>query len=209
MRISLSAYAIAYRWSNTFCQVLFISRWGRFMHKSHDQSIGCARSVKRMWQNITAVCITVTKHYFSLLTQWIDLFLYAYGVPNKAVGERQRPSSNKSEKEQPGSIVCKLQQFRFGPLFVPGASLYGAIGQNTMTMFNYRSKQFTELDTLKIKTSVYETWILVQGKARTGQMGKWSYCCTSTGPRLNIKTVLSTYGDFHVKDKTAVRTSYL
>ena len=33
------------------------------------------------------------------------------------------------------------------------------------------------------------------------------YCCA--GPRLNIKTVLSTYGDFHVKDKTAVRTSYL
>ena len=31
----------------------------------------------------------------------------------------------------------------------------------------------------------------------------------STGPRLNIKTVLFTYGDFHVKDKTAVRTSYL
>ena len=29
------------------------------------------------------------------------------------------------------------------------------------------------------------------------------------GPRLNIKTVLSTYGDFHDKDKTAVRTSYL
>ena len=31
----------------------------------------------------------------------------------------------------------------------------------------------------------------------------------TTGPRLNIKTVLSMYGDFHVKDKTAVRTSYL
>ena len=30
-----------------------------------------------------------------------------------------------------------------------------------------------------------------------------------SGPRLNIKTVLSTYGDFHFKDKTAVRTSYL
>ena len=29
------------------------------------------------------------------------------------------------------------------------------------------------------------------------------------GPRLNIKTVLSTYGDFHVKNKTVVRTSYL
>ena len=30
-----------------------------------------------------------------------------------------------------------------------------------------------------------------------------------TGPRLNIKTVLSRYGDSYVKDKTAVRTSYL
>ena len=29
---------------------------------------------------------------------------------------------------------------------------------------------------------------------------------TIPGPRLNIKTVLSTYGDFHVKDKTAVGT---
>ena len=42
-----------------------------------------------------------------------------------------------------------------------------------------------------------------------------SYFCSfnflrsSPGPRLNIKTVLSTNGDFHVKDKTAVRTSYL
>ena len=34
-------------------------------------------------------------------------------------------------------------------------------------------------------------------------------CIEIPGPRLNIKTVLSTYGDFHVKDKTAVRTSYL
>ena len=35
------------------------------------------------------------------------------------------------------------------------------------------------------------------------------YYKRAAGPRLNIKTVLSTYGDFHVKDKTAVRTSYL
>ena len=32
---------------------------------------------------------------------------------------------------------------------------------------------------------------------------------SASGTRLNIKTVLSKYGDFHVKDKTAVRTSYL
>ena len=31
----------------------------------------------------------------------------------------------------------------------------------------------------------------------------------TAGPRLNIKTVLSQYGDSYVKDKTAVRTSYL
>ena len=34
-----------------------------------------------------------------------------------------------------------------------------------------------------------------------GGMSPWA--------RVNIKTVLSTYGDFHDKDKTAVRTSYL
>ena len=37
----------------------------------------------------------------------------------------------------------------------------------------------------------------------------YRYDNEDAGPRLNIKTVLSTYGDFHVKDKTAVRTSYL
>ena len=39
--------------------------------------------------------------------------------------------------------------------------------------------------------------------------GLFARMLEKTGPRLNIKTVLSTYGDFHVKDKTAVRTSYL
>ena len=41
----------------------------------------------------------------------------------------------------------------------------------------------------------------------TSQWARWRL--KSPGPRLNIKTVLSAYGDFHVKDKTAVRTSYL
>ena len=43
--------------------------------------------------------------------------------------------------------------------------------------------------------------VLIEGHTTT-----LDYC---KRPRLNIKTVLSTYGDFHVKDKTAVRTSYL
>ena len=48
---------------------------------------------------------------------------------------------------------------------------------------------------------------LLKNPVRTGYPG----CGMSRRPwpRLNIKTVLSTYGDFHVKDKTAVRTSYL
>ena len=56
-----------------------------------------------------------------------------------------------------------------------------------------------------------------QGECRSKIMrpsDAYTYICAPvkhviTGPRLNIKTVLSTYGDFHVKDKTAVRTSYL
>ena len=43
----------------------------------------------------------------------------------------------------------------------------------------------------------------------TNQMTITKQLKTGPGPRLNIKTVLSTYGDFHVKDKTVVRTSYL
>ena len=48
---------------------------------------------------------------------------------------------------------------------------------------------------VNIKVSAAMTWI--------------QYKVVTPGPRLNIKTVLSTYGDFHVKDKTAARTSYL
>ena len=46
---------------------------------------------------------------------------------------------------------------------------------------------------------------LINGDIYAGKVASWKW----TGPRLNIKTVLSTYGDFKVKDKTAARTSYL
>ena len=48
-----------------------------------------------------------------------------------------------------------------------------------------------------------------EGKHIMYRTSAWSPRLHLSGPRLNIKTVLSTYGDFHVKDKTAVRTSYL
>ena len=54
----------------------------------------------------------------------------------------------------------------------------------------------------------------VSGRVENGTMNfsfdvEASHIQMDPGPRLNIKTVLSTYGNFHVKDKTAVRTSYL
>ena len=65
----------------------------------------------------------------------------------------------------------------------------------------------------------YDFWIAVEVKARIGKLQPaillvitYPNCNIDAGyagPRLNIKTVLSTFGDFHVKDKTAVRTSYL
>ena len=33
--------------------------------------------------------------------------------------------------------------------------------------------------------------------------------CREPGPRLNIKTIFPRYGDFHIKDKTVVRPSYI
>ena len=37
----------------------------------------------------------------------------------------------------------------------------------------------------------------------------WRVIMCEPGPHLNIKTVFPRYGDFHVKDKTAARPSYL
>ena len=43
------------------------------------------------------------------------------------------------------------------------------------------------------------------------RIGNGASCCSSytPGPRLNINTVFPRYGDYHVKDKTVVRPSYL
>ena len=40
-------------------------------------------------------------------------------------------------------------------------------------------------------------------------MSNFAVNTVTAGPRLNIKDRLSRYGDSHVKDKTAGRTSYL
>ena len=53
--------------------------------------------------------------------------------------------------------------------------------------------------------------ILMKGPAlrKAFRCGDIIMALKKSGPHLNIKTVLAAYGDFHVKDKTAVRTSYL
>ena len=42
-----------------------------------------------------------------------------------------------------------------------------------------------------------------------GYMCTVGHCLVYSGPRLNIKTVFPSYGDYHVKDKTVARPSYL
>ena len=89
-----------------------------------------------------------------------------------------------------------------------------SISANTHTTVTIQSSLFG------IKPFVVKTGIFQDNKVLNSMvMNALAPCFTTisavmtmnltTGPRLNIKTVLSTYGDFHVKDKTAVRTSYL
>ena len=59
--------------------------------------------------------------------------------------------------------------------------------------------------TLENKITFWKKWpscLRVNGKILRGPSAM--PFVMNPGPRLNIKTVLSTYGDFHVKDKTAV-----
>ena len=63
------------------------------------------------------------------------------------------------------------------------------------------------ITTTKQSTTKPCAYFLGYTVARSRQ--RWQHAPKTSGPCLNIKTVLSTYGDFYVKDKTAVRTSYL
>ena len=70
----------------------------------------------------------------------------------------------------------------------------------------YCTSQFLTDDT-ELTPNFTFTWLYPMPRCYANT---WRILSTSeSGPRLNIKTVLSTDGDFHVKDKTAVRTSYL
>ena len=106
-------------------------------------------------------------------------------------------------------------------LFIPHGIIHNIIIRNiSIHLHSYRLDEFygliftacvknwTIIDELHAPTTSqthnnYVFIMLYAGWVDIIKIGK------DTGPRLNIKTVLSTYGDFHVKDKTAVRTSYL
>ena len=64
-------------------------------------------------------------------------------------------------------------------------------------MYEYKAQPYLQLGCSR---QIKPIRLIVEDVATVGER---------SGPRLNIKTVLSKYGDFHVKDKTAVRTSYL
>ena len=73
---------------------------------------------------------------------------------------------------------------------------------NTMSVCHIKGMQWAIVFSCH-SFSLNLTWKL------SPQLSKCWEFLQDPGPRLNIKTVLPTYGDFHVKDKTAVRTSYL
>ena len=76
-----------------------------------------------------------------------------------------------------------------------------------ITNVDKRHRKTTQIPTMFKKTKIYMfRWF---HHMTNTSIGNGSSPVMDAGPRLNIKTVLSTYGDFHVKDKTAVRTSYL
>ena len=83
----------------------------------------------------------------------------------------------------------------------------------TYKIFYFFSKQikqnFAQINLPKWKIYLSQTNEPMSPAVELMVVMLWQVLTWGPGPRLNIKTVLSTYGDFHVKDKTAVRTSYL
>ena len=80
-------------------------------------------------------------------------------------------------------------------VFGPGASPYGANGQITMTLHNYRSRQvhetlngvnpsssFRDMRSAKSGPNLWQIdKFLAHGQAHMGQMGIWPWQCTPTG----------------------------
>ena len=80
-------------------------------------------------------------------------------------------------------------------VFGPGASPYGANGQITMTLHNYRSRQvhetlngvnpsssFRDMRSAKSGPNLWQIWqVLAHGQVHMGQMGIWPWQCTPTG----------------------------
>ena len=88
-----------------------------------------------------------------------------------------------------------------GSLFYIDLLAPGRCGSNFDSAF---FKHIFQTDNLSTYCEIGLMWVPQNPIVATAQLHVWS-----PGPHLNIKTVLSTYGDFHVKDKTAARTSYL
>ena len=80
-------------------------------------------------------------------------------------------------------------------VFGPGACPYGANGQITMALHNYRSRQvhgtlngvnpsssFRDMRSAKSGPNLWQIWqVFAHGQAHMGQMGIWPWQCTPTG----------------------------
>ena len=96
-----------------------------------------------------------------------------------------------------GCIKSGLQWCQFWQAFSPWASPYGANGQTTMMLHNQRSRQFyrTLNRTFRYMHSAKSgpKWctkfdkFLPHGQAIMRPMGKWLWCCTTSGQDNSIE----------------------
>ena len=128
----------------------------------------------------------------------IHLHVGIYLEPQQILKEKKRPVL--TDDPQPGN-----QWFSFRDITSTNGylSLTTQITMVTITII-LRSNCFHSQHFPKS----YHVGCVIHVVLRSDALTVW-FLYKAPGPHLNIKTVLSTYDDFHVKDKTAVRTSYL
>ena len=102
--------------------------------------------------------------------------------------------------------MCSFTWWNIYPFFSFQHRNYGLFLHFVLVQYNDMLEAIDILQFLVTQCSLvrFNFFEIQHTHSRWNDTKKWL-----SGPRLNIKTVLSTYGDFHVKDKTAVRTSYL
>ena len=140
----------------------------------------------------------ISRPYLCLMLRWSDLYmrkLFPLWIADAHMLESTRPSFDQTMAlalsqalawTRSRSILLDLQE----RLWVKFVSKY----DNFFTRKNFWIWKCPQIVGYFVSAS------MCSANVDTSHVCIWK--CRPPGPRLNIKTVLSTYGDFHVKDKT-------